>query len=38
LTYTHTLNEVTNASTKTAAVKYLKSDNFIRLILLPEQK
>ncbi len=38
LTYTKTLSEVTNASTKTTAIKYLKSDNFIRLILLPEQK
>lgn len=38
LTYTKSLVEVDNASTKTAANKYLKNDNFIKLILLPEKK
>nr|WP_294896874.1 insulinase family protein [uncultured Pedobacter sp.] len=38
LTYTDTLSEVNNASTKAAAVKYLNGNNFIKLILLPEKK
>jgi zinc protease len=38
LTYTNTLSQVNNASTKTAANKYLNEDNFIKLILLPEKK
>lgn len=38
LGYTDTLSEVTKASTKVAATHYLKQDNFIKLILLPEQK
>ncbi|WP_017260090.1 M16 family metallopeptidase [Pedobacter arcticus] len=38
LAYNKSLVEVSNASTKTAANKYLKSDNFIKLILLPEKK
>lgn len=38
LTYTKTLSEVTNASTKKAAGQYLNNNNFIKLILLPEKK
>ncbi len=38
LTYTKSLVEVNNASTKTAASKYLNTNNFIKLILLPEKK
>lgn len=38
LTYTKTLSEVNNASTKTTANKYLNNNNFIKLILLPEKK
>ncbi len=38
LTYTQTLSEVTNTSTKTTASKYLNNNNFIKLILLPEKK
>lgn len=38
LTYTKTLTEVDNASTKAAASKYLNKNNFIKLILLPEKK
>ncbi|MDA9554936.1 insulinase family protein [Pelobium sp.] len=38
LTYEKTLDQVTVASTKAAANQYLKSNNFIKLILLPEKK
>ncbi|HET8828639.1 MAG TPA: insulinase family protein [Pelobium sp.] len=38
LTYTQTLSEVNNASTKATANKYLNNNNFIKLILLPEKK
>ncbi|MBD3748442.1 MAG: insulinase family protein [Sphingobacteriales bacterium] len=38
LTYEKTLNQVTVASTKATADKYLDSNNFIKLILLPEKK
>jgi zinc protease len=38
LTYLKTLDQVTLASTKAAANQYLKSNNYIKLILLPEKK
>ena len=38
LAYEKTLDQVSVASTKEAANQYLKSSNFIRLILLPEKK
>lgn len=38
LVYEKTLDQVSIASTKAAANQYLKSSDFIRLILLPEQK
>ena len=38
LTYLKTLDQVTLASTKATANQYLKSNNYIKLILLPEKK
>jgi zinc protease len=38
LTYEKTLDQVTVSSTKNAANQYLKSTDFIKLILLPEKK
>ena len=38
LTYEKTLEQVTINSTKNAANQYLKSSDFIKLILLPEKK
>jgi zinc protease len=35
--YTSLLNQVTAAGLKETAVKYLSGDNYIRLVLLPEQ-
>ncbi len=37
MTYINSLNNVTVESTKITANKYLKDDNFIKLILLPEK-
>ena len=37
LNYANTLSQVSKASTKDAANKYLNPNNFIRLILLPEK-
>lgn len=38
LNYLKTLDQITLASTKSAANQYLKSNNYIKLILLPEKK